>query len=214
MNIVMNLLFDSGKDYEHYLEMHYLSTDSVMKFINPDQLLTITDKGPNPFKAFKEFAHYTFEQVRKGNNVLVVEIDAVVIKPTKIFGEFDKMMMFTRTCPPSIKYEGVMGGWRFDPYMNSGIRYFPATIPLEILNKAESLMDIYDESFWGYDQVIYNWIYYQQHERANLNYMKYNYMPFSDVLQNCKEEEAHIVHLFSSRGAKECLDKMKGYYNG
>ena len=213
MDIVMNLLFDSGKgDYETYQELLFLSTESVNKFIKPDRVLTILTKESNPFKAFKEFAYATFEQVRKGHNVFVVEIDCLAIRPVKIFNKFNKMMLFTRTHPYSMDYQGVKGGWRFDPYMNSGVRYFPATMPREILNKAESLFDYYDESFWGYDQVVYNWMYYQQHENADMNYQKYNWMPFKEFIQDPTEEDAYIVHLFSSRGPKDCLDKMISYY--
>lgn len=213
MNIVMNLLFDSGKDYDKYLEMHFLSSESVMKFIQPNQLLTITSKKKDPFDALQEFFYETTKQIRNGHNVLVIEIDCMVVKPTKIFDEFDRMMMFSRTDPMSFHYTGIENGWRFDPFLNSGVRYFPASMPHEILRKGENFIDIYDKTFWGYDQVVYNWMYYQQHENADLSYGRYNWMPYKEIIQYCKEEEAHIIHFFSSRDAGLCLERMKKYYD-
>jgi hypothetical protein len=91
------------------------------------------------------------------------------------------------------------------------VKYFPASLPRELIAKADEMIMQYDESFWGYDQVVYNYLYYQQHETAKLR-THLNYMPFKDFILDIKERDASIIHLCSSRGAKECYDKMYFYY--
>jgi len=204
----MTALYNLNEDYKYYENCYEMSRESVDKFIPYDTHILLTGKDTDPYDMLKDVYLKTIEQVRKGNNVLFIEIDCIVVKPCPDIFNFDKMMMFSRTEPWSLKYKDKM----FDPYMNSGVRFFPATIPEDILFKAGEMVLDYDKSYWGYDQTIYNMIYHSQHEVTHFNHEIYNYIPFPKFLKNIKEEDAHIIHLFTSRGAKECRDRMKIHY--
>lgn len=201
MNIYMTALFDlHNGDFPYYQECYERSKESVFKFLEDmDDHILISGDERSPFDMLQKVYYQTIDEVRRGHDVLFIEIDALMIKPSKLF-VFDKMKMFSRTNPPAFEY----GGRLYDPYLNSGIRYFPATIPESILQTADQMIKNYDTSFWGYDQVVYNWMYYQQHEVADLSMEKYNFMPFPDVVSGINPGEAHILHFFSSRGARDC----------
>jgi len=205
-NIYMTALYDLGQDFTAYQECYDMSRNSVFKFLDFDEHLLLSGKADDAFHMLAQTYYGIMNEVKRGNNVFFMEIDCIVVKPIQVF-QFDKMELFSRTSPPSFKYRHL----RFDPYMNSGVKYFPATFPRELIAMADGLIKDYDDTFWGYDQVVYNWMYYQQHETAKLR-THLNFMPFSDVITGMDEKDASIIHLCSSRGAKECRDKMAKYY--
>jgi hypothetical protein len=207
MNIYMTALYNLGKDYPDYKKCHQLSTESVFRFLKFDQYILLSGKNCSPFQMLRDTYHGIMKEVRKGNNVFFMEIDCVMVKPVEVF-HFDKMELFARTSPWSIKYKGVV----YDPYMNSGVKYFPGTLPTDLIDKADDLINNhYDESFWGYDQIVYNMIYFAQHERAIMR-EELNYMPFMDILTHIKEEDARIIHLFTTRGPKAAFNRMSICY--
>lgn len=208
-NVYMTCLANLGKDFDLYGKCYDMSSKSTYKYLdNFDEHVTISGTFSNAFEMLRATYHAIMNEIKKGNNVFFMEIDCIMVKPVLGMFDFPKMELFARTSPPSLKYKGVI----YDPYMNSGVKYFPANLPREIITKADGMILDYDESFWGYDQVVYNFMYYQQHERAYPMREDLNYMPFKDVITHIKEEEAKIIHLFTTRGVKECCEKMQKYY--
>jgi hypothetical protein len=206
-NIYYTALYNLGKDFDIYQKCYELSSKSVFNYLDFDEHILLSGKEENPFEMLRQIYYGIMSEVKKGNNVFHMEIDCVMVKPVTGIFDFLKMELFARTSPASIKWKGK---W-YDPYMNSGVKYFPATLPREIITKADEMILQYDESFWGYDQIVYNFMYYQQHERAYPIREELNYMPFKDVITHIKEEEAKIIHLFTTRGPKECYNKMVNY---
>lgn len=206
-NVYCTALYDLNQDFDWYQKCYELSSRSVFKFLNFDEHILFSGKADNPFQMLKQIYYGIMAEVKKGNNVFFMEIDCIMVKPVTGIFNFSKMELFARTSPASFKYKGIV----YDPYMNSGVKYFPATLPREIIAKADEMILNYDESFWGYDQTIFNFMYYQQHERAYPMREELNYMPFGDVITHIKPEKAKIIHLFTSRGPKECYEKMLKY---
>jgi len=207
MNIYMTALMDLGTDFDVYSDCYKLSSESVFKFLDFDEHILLSGKADDAFDMLRKVYYGIMDEVKRGNNVFFMEIDCIVVKPIKVF-HFNTIELFSRTSPWSIKYRHL----RFDPYMNSGVKYFPASLPKELIAMADDLIKDYDTSFWGYDQIVYNYIYYRQHDQAIIR-EELNYMPFPDVLNQIKEEDAKIFHLFTTRGPEECRDKMLKLYN-
>lgn len=183
-----------------------LSSKSVHHFMPYfDEHIVLTGKGTDPFEMLKDIYYGIMAEVKKGNNVFHMEIDCIMVKPIlNPFKTFNKIELFTRTSPPSIKYKRM----RIDPYMNSGVKYIPADFPRELIAQADEMILDYDKTFWGYDQIVFNFLYFSQHDRAYPMREELNYMPFPDVRKHITKEEAAILHFCSSRGAKECYESM------
>jgi hypothetical protein len=206
----MTTLYDLGDDFSLYKQCYNMSMSSVKHFMPEfDKHVLVEGIGNDPYNMLRDTYYAIMSEVKNGNNVFYMEIDCLMVKPVSGIFDFQKFELFARTSPYSIKY----GQLRFDPYMNSGVKYIPATLPRDLIAKADEMISQYDKSFWGYDQVVYNMIYHDQHERAIMR-EHLNYMPLDDVITHIKKEDAAILHFCSSRGVKECRDIMETYYMG
>lgn len=207
-NIYLTVCYDLGRDYEHYVEMLRLSYSSVIKYvpnISRSEVLTNLSGTRNPYEMLREVFRASYDLWLARNNVLFIEIDALVVKPLDIWTRFEEFRMFTPTSPP--RFRG------FDPYLNCGVRYFPATMSKHAWTLGFDMLGSYDESFWGYDQVIYNAMFYSQGIKPEI-IPGLNYLMIQDpgIDRSITWEDASILHFVSSRGAKKCLQRMEGYY--
>jgi len=204
MNVYLTVLYDLNANYPYYQEMHRLSTQSVQTHVaDIGKSLTLTNVGKtrNPFQMLREVFIQTYEAWNHGqNNVLFIEIDALAIKPVRIFGEFTQFMMFSPTSPAR--------NFGFDPYLNSGVRYFPAMMTEAVWKIGLDGLKDYNETYWGYDQVLYNRMFYAQGIppviRSELNWC----VP-SDCPKSCLRKNAKILHFCSTRGAQSVVFQMK-----
>jgi hypothetical protein len=131
--------------------------------------------------------HHLWEN---GNNIFYADIDTICVKPTKIFGEFDKFSMFNgvgagsyQDSHPKWRVEWmpevrgypelltgvisseVFGDIHLPAYFNDGIRYFPKqtdTLVWQIgFNKWEDWKSGKISQEWGEQQIIHNMMLYE-----------------------------------------------------
>jgi hypothetical protein len=132
--------------------------------------------------------HHLWEN---GNNIFYADIDTICVKPTKIFGEFDKFSMFNGVGAGSYQdshpkwrlefmpdaYLGygqlftgvisseVFGDIHLPAYFNDGVRYFPKQTDALVwqigFNKWEDWKSGNLIQRWGEQQIIHNMMMYE-----------------------------------------------------
>lgn len=132
-----------------------------------------------------------------GHNVLYAEVDTCCIKPVRIFGFTKAMRMFWKTCCPHPSFE---------PYMNSGVIYFPATTPKECWEVCRKQIEKYNECVWDNFQVVTNAMFHAQKPLPGF-LPALNWSPY--VRNPLAREKARILHIHSSRGIGATLEGLR-----
>lgn len=210
MNILTSLLY--GKDEEtrlKYQEMTELSINSFKENLSGEWEHRQVDVPYNEdidqifYKNFKQL----YKWWQEGHNVFYVNIDMLCVKPTEVFGLYDKLTMFWQTDPPSTK--------RFPTNFNCAVMYIPKETKQEVWDYGfEKYREYFDGERvgWAADQDIFNEMLYHQGEQPETyldNKLHYLAHPNAEELNEITEDEAHIVHYFSTRGFEEALERMK-----
>lgn len=182
------------------LEMYHLSRDSYFQNLaDIDAHVLLTNpgidgdlRGQDPDyhgDVFHDMFLKTYELWKKGNSIFYADIDTICVRPTKIFGEFDKFSMFSgvgagpfkdspnwRLCwMPEIDlgtelhegsvYSELFGDIHLPAYFNDGVRYFPAqtdTLVWQIgFTKWEDWKSGKISHRWGEQQIIHNTMLYE-----------------------------------------------------
>ena len=206
MNILMQLHYRLGTDtdvYDTYGEILEVSIESYRRHLEGDwhPVVLRGDYSQYPFlvgvnKMYSDMFAALRTHYREGDNVLFSDSDVVCVKPTRIFGEYQDLRLFWHTDP--MRHRG------FDPYLNGGIVYVPATMD-------PSLWQIVDERVsgmqeWDDSQVILNKMFYSQHPVPYL-VPSLNWSPI--VPSDVDWKYVSLVHFNSTRGAEAVLADMK-----
>jgi hypothetical protein len=142
-------------------------------------------------------------------NILYLDSDTMIVKPTEIFDQFNEFRMFNWTDPKSNQ--------QFPNYYNAGVRYYPSTIKPEIWKIGEDLAKNWRLDIWDQEQLIFNAMFWAQnvsdahHPRLNWQGMRM-IQPQSrqkhEQWNQCAVEDAHIMHVHGSRNATQTAKLM------
>ena len=144
-------------------------------------------------------------------NILCMGADTMFLKPTEVFGKYNDMMMFNYTDPKTHE--------EAQHYFNDDIRYYPADMDPKVWDLGERLMDkwfTHKENDWSWGQLIHNYQLWSQgldvsdvHD-PKMAFQIFNLnIPFAEEWNNCKLEDANIIHLHSSRDTTSRVDAMR-----
>ena len=147
---------------------------------------------------------------REPCNILCMGADTLFIKPTEIFGRYNKMMMFNYTDPRYHK--------EFEHYFNDDIRYYPATMDPKVWDIGEQKMEgwfEHSEANWGWGQLIHNYQMWSQGVSVNevldptvAFQMLGSKISDTEAWNNCPISTAKILHFHGSRDADNRLSVM------
>ena len=207
---------DMSKKWETYQAVQNESYSSIKHFLEGDwEYVLLSEPCEHMFDVFKQ----NFTKIHKlwteqECNILFCGLDVQFIKPTKIFGEFDKFLMFNYSDPKTTA--------NFEHNFNCDIRYYPSTMSKKwmdwTVNEAMHNLKIWDD-----EQDIHNYIMWDQDisiEEAVRPHLAWQGMGISDFtdLQMMENHQywnngvpiidAHIIHWHTSRGAENRLEIM------
>lgn len=191
-----------GDIYPYYQKMHRISEASFRKFLQGNwEYLYFENEVDEVNQVFKD-QFYKFYDIWKQEpcNILYCGPDTQMLRPTEIFGRFDKFMMFNYTEPRS---NGL-----FTHYLNADIRYMPLTMKQETWDIG--IKKFCTLNYWGYDQNVYNEMIWSQGltpeqaicpELAYQGFGIHGDKSYANKWNNCDLNDAHIVHWHGSRSA-------------
>jgi hypothetical protein len=142
-------------------------------------------------------------------NILYLDSDAMFIKSTDMFGQFDQYRLFNWTDPKS--------NTQFSNYYNAGVRYYPSTMSAEVWNIGQDMAKNWNLNIWDQEQLIFNAMFWSQgvqdphHPELNWQGFMLGIQPkeLGDAWNNCPIESAHIIHWAGSRGAARTGEIMQ-----
>lgn len=121
-NILLMLDYTLSDNSEEYAEMTRLSSNSYKKNLAGDWSLDILRKDFSHLprkealnQMWQDCIWAMFDHWVDGTNVLYVDSDTLMVKPTEIFGRWDRLQLFWPTDPSA--------AYGFDPYLNGGVVY-------------------------------------------------------------------------------------------
>jgi hypothetical protein len=208
MNVLMTDLYDLGNsEYTHYKEMCALSTRSYLDNLQDiDCHIVLTGTYANEHEMFRQRFWRVYEIWKTLKcNLLVVDIDTLCIRPTRLFGQFREMRMFSlsdrkvyKDCNPG------------HPMFVGGVVYLPAAMPGAVWEMACGLARDWKND-WPYIQWIANKMFYAGIDEDRLrSYIlpQFNFnMPWTEH-GTLPIEDAHILHFHGSRGAAQAYAAM------
>lgn len=182
-----------------------------------DDVVVLEGVFENYHRMFQDIYYKIREiyQTRKCN-ILFVDADDLCIRPTRIFGKYDKFVMFdiqNRHCSyrskkiPSTVYS------HLKPWMMSNVRYYPMGAVTEKMwkmgdNLAENWVDV-----WAYECIIYNTLFHAQGiSEKEINETIYdknlNYQSISAIKSGHVPKSVKIIHLHSARNMDRVIEVM------
>jgi len=192
----------TGGDYKTYESLVEISLASARRYLAGkwSPLILHGDYSNRPYeRGFSEMYRIMFQVMRKcydaGDNVLFLDPDTLFIKETEVFGRFTQMMLFWPTDPAKRRH--------FDPYLNAGIVYVPATMDAKLWRFANAAPMM---SEWNDSQDIFNEMFYAQRPVPELH-PELNWSP--NVPSTIRMDEASLLHFNSTRGALGVLETMR-----
>jgi hypothetical protein len=214
LNLLVTYLYDLGKDYPLHRAIHNLCRASYEKNLkSADYFVTLT--GAAEGKRNQRYGAMLVEVFGRlrllhsaGHNLLVVDADTLCVRPTEVFGKWNRLAMFNMA-NAKVPY----GAFPRAQYLHSAVRYIPKEFSL--WDTGQELVDRWDYDMWAYDQYVWNAMFWAQEgvepERAE-EYAdpRYCYVPLPEYDNlGVPKSEARIVHFGETRGVKNCLEKMK-----
>lgn len=191
------------EEFKTYAELLALSLASARKHLRGDwePLIIGGDHSHLPYnEAVSAMYCDLFDHLQRlydeGHNILHLDPDVAFVKPTRIFGRFRSMRLFWHTDPPQRN--------EFDPYLNAGVVYLPASMDPALWQFVD--YDAAGMREWNDSQDIFNRMFYDQHPVPRLR-PRLNWSP--NVPSPIGERRAQVVHLNSTRGADEALERMR-----
>lgn len=155
-------------------------------------------------------------------NILYCGPDTIMIKPTKVFGQYKHFLMFNYGCdgPYGLRtfYEENRHNLRFDHYLNADVRYYPAEMEPRLWEIGYKLFTNFDRGLWDTEQLIWNYMVWSQglapsevikpHMAYQTPLAPYVSIELQNEWNNCNIREANIIHLHGTRGAVAKLQFM------
>jgi hypothetical protein len=215
---------DEGDIYELYKQLCLESLASAKHFLEGDWEYILFDEEIDHInKAMPLNNDRTYDLWHSEPcNILWVGPDVQFVKPTKIFGEFDNFRLFNWTDPKSW-YEPNQYNATFDNLFNNDLNYHPATMDPKLWEIERKMRAEWKESegmdSYNNQQIIHNTMFWSQGlewndaHRPELFYQA-QWLPWHDVSiqdewNNCKYQDAKVIHWHSSRHAPTKLECMR-----
>jgi hypothetical protein len=203
--------------FDNYQLMHDLSLQSAKKFLLGDwQLVYLTGEFDHINQAFE----HTFWQIKQlwdqePCNILYTDPDTVFVRPLNIWNQFDQFMMFNYTDPRKFAAANSYNK-SFEHFFNAGVRYFPHTMNKETWNTGADMAQNWDHSTYDTEQIILNTMLWSQNISLDqalhpeIAYQAFRVdQPYIDQWNGISVNQAHIVHVHSSRNSSNRLNLMK-----
>ena len=164
-NLVISPLYrldGCPKAYPYFQQMEPLCVRSFRKnLVGMDDFVLMENQGGcvSYVPMFEDIFHRTRKLWEEGHNILFTDIDALCIRPLKIFGEYDQFRCFALT--DGNKYPD-----QFPAYFLSGTRYFPREMDAGLWDVGGELWEKKQENLkdsgWDYEQYVWNHMFYSQ----------------------------------------------------
>lgn len=198
-----------------YDTMNKISRITTEKFLEGSwETIVWTDPAPSRLDIFKR----NWERIRdlwhkEPCNILYLDSDTMMIRPTKIFGRFSEFRLFNWTDPKSTP--------QFANLYNAGVRYYPAAMDPQLWRIGDAMAQNWVDSNWNMEQEIFNTMFWQQpiadedrhHPELNWQGMcmiqgNPNAQIAHEEWNGCKIDQTHIVHVHGSRNAQKTAQLM------
>lgn len=220
-----------GDIYETYSEMYRLSRSSLYHFLEGDwEELVWTEDIDNIGQAMKlNWTNVYNLWHREPCNILALGPDVQLVKPLKIFGEFEEFRMFNWTDPKSYSGNDKWGINELPNYFNGDFKYYPHTMSEEVWELGRKMAETWEGNdttpeTWGNEQLIENVMFWSQgltFEQAHKPELFYqaHALPWVDIEEmnawnNCDYQDAKVLHWHSSRHSPTKLDCMRQLSEG
>jgi hypothetical protein len=200
------------QEYKKYEDLYKISRASARKFLAGDWE-EVKFVSPVLDARFYQIAQwYTIKELwfREPCNILFMGADTMFVKPTEIFGKYDTMRMFNYTDPKSHP--------EFPNHFNDDVRYYPGTMNPEVWSVGERRMGdwfSHGENAWGFGQLLHNFQLWSQ--GLSIEEVLEPHLAWQNISLNESQmyhwngvpfENAHILHLHSTRGSESRLQYM------
>lgn len=217
-----------GDIYQTYGDMYRMSRASMRHFIEGEWTeLCWQEEIDNIAHAMKLNWQHVYDLWHSEPcNILAVGPDVQIVKPLKIFGEFEEFRMFNWTDPKEY-HDANPWGVDLPNYFNGDFKYYPHTMSEELwvmgAKMAESWAGNDDTpATWGNEQVIENAMFwsqgltFEQAHRPDLFYQAHM-LPWatveqSDAWNNYPYADAKVIHWHSSRHSPTKLECMQSIH--
>jgi hypothetical protein len=204
-----------GDLHAHYSRMNDLSEASFAHFLVGDwEIINLVSRARDVNHVFRQQFQAIYQIWNKEPcNILYCGPDTQMIKHTEVFGKYKNFLMWNYTDPRSYG--------PCEHYLNADIRYYPSTMRKEVWEFGLNMIDHLD--WWNGDQVLYNimvWCQGLGHEQVidpRMAWQGFMLPKFSkevaDGWNQCRVEDAHIIHWAGSRGAARTVEIMQACHN-
>ena len=202
---------NEGDLFDLYSQMNTLSEASFAHSMQGDwELINLVSDARDVNHVFRQQFQAIYEIWSKEPcNILYCGSDTQMLKPTDVFGKYTHFLMWNYTDPKT-----------YGPcthYLNADIRYYPSSMRPEVWDFGLKMIDHLD--WWNGDQVLYNIMVWCQGlgwtdvVDPTMAYQGFMYPMHSkeigDEWNNCRLEDAHIIHWAGSRGAARTVELMQ-----
>lgn len=195
-----------------YQQMQKLSYSTFKKFMAGDWEYVLLEKSvDHVFDVFKNNFREIHKLAQDGDaNILFCGLDAQMLRPTEIFGKWDKFMMFNHSDPKRTA--------KFENNFNCDVRYYPASLDkkwwdytiekLDTLKVWSDEQDIYNDILWGQgvnvNEVCHPELAFQGFMMPSLSHN----VEVANRWNNTDINNANIVHWHSSRSLTNRIELM------
>lgn len=186
-----------------------------------DEVLVLEGTAENYHRMFQDI-YYRIKKIYQAGdcNILWVDSDSVCVKPTRIFGRYDKFVMFdiqNQYCHFSKRVSEDLYK-HLIPWMMSNVRYYPAGA---ITDKMWEMGDKIAENWvdvWAYECIIYNTLFHAQgmtreEIEKDIYNPRLNHQNISGDKVSLVPPDARIIHVHSTRDINKALRIMAIYLN-
>jgi hypothetical protein len=215
---------DEGDIYEIYQQMCLHSLSSAKHFLAGNwEYVLLTEDIENIVDAMPLNNDRIYELWHKEPcNILWVGPDVQFVKPTNIFGQFNEFRLFNWTDPKSW-YEPNQYNKSFDNLFNNDLQYYPYQMDPRLWEIERDMRHQWDKSdsmdSYNNQQIIHNTMFWSQKldwkdaHRPDLFYqaqwLPWQSVDIQDQWNECKYEDAQVIHWHSSRHSPTKLECMR-----
>ena len=184
-----------------------------------DEVIVLEGKIDNYHRMFEDI-YYKIQDMYKNrnSNILFVDADDLCIRPTRIFDEYDKFVMFDIQNQHCAYRTPLVSGELYQhlkPWMMSNVRYYPKGAVTEEMWEmgdkiAENWVDV-----WAYECIIYNTLFHSQgFSEEEIRKRIYNpSLNFQSIISKIDSKtipnHVQIIHLHSARDMDRVIETMK-----
>lgn len=198
--------------HKKYEDMYCISRASARKFLAGDWEEVKFTAPVRDARMYQIAQWYVIKELwhREPCNILAMGADTLFIKPTEVFGRYNRMMMFNYTDPKTHT--------EFPHYFNDDIRYYPADMDPEVWSVGERAMEgwfTHAEGNWAWGQLIHNYQFWSQDIKVEdvldptMAWQAFSLnQQHGNAWNGCDVNQAHILHFHGSRDADPRVQVM------